>query len=326
MAVPEQVLLAPEPLFDPQRVGESLDTMLPISAPWLSGTRSGETTSRRRGEGFDIDGIRPYEIGDDPRYIDWKATARNPEGTPQYRMHQADITPSVWVLTDTLSSRYEVNAGSISEQMLAVSAIMSIFKTANKQGMPISMVAANNGRIYSPRHESAAPKQYLRLGHQISNLLGENKSGEDAEVTLTEVLTKASKFITESIVVVVSDFRDDIPSDNANFAWARPLNKIARNGNDLIAVEVSQPWDFQLPQKIETFMPAAHQTVNIADGDYEQEIRQSYANVGRATQAKIDETLREVKAGHIKLASEQSEWASSLRAQVRQLAKKAAGQ
>ncbi|MET4755149.1 DUF58 domain-containing protein [Endozoicomonas sp. NE40] len=36
----------------------------------------GRSRTRIRGNGLDIDEVRPYQWGDDPRHIDWKMTAR----------------------------------------------------------------------------------------------------------------------------------------------------------------------------------------------------------------------------------------------------------
>ena len=85
-----------DPVFDPENVGASLDRLdakIPVHAQWLQGTLVGDLQSKRRGHGIDIDGVRPYIPGDDPRYIDHRATARQPDHWPQIREHYADITP-----------------------------------------------------------------------------------------------------------------------------------------------------------------------------------------------------------------------------------------
>jgi len=62
--------------------------------------RAEEGRARTRGlyEGREFAGLRPYLPGDDPRGIDWKATARR--GTPVVREWQPERNQVVWLLLD----------------------------------------------------------------------------------------------------------------------------------------------------------------------------------------------------------------------------------
>lgn len=42
----------------------------------LSGSLVGDSRSAIKGRGFEFDQIREYQLGDDVRFIDWKASAR----------------------------------------------------------------------------------------------------------------------------------------------------------------------------------------------------------------------------------------------------------
>lgn len=51
-------------------------------------TRAGDDTSRRLGRGHDLAGLRPFVVGDDPRSIHWKQTAR--QGQLILRLREAE--------------------------------------------------------------------------------------------------------------------------------------------------------------------------------------------------------------------------------------------
>ena len=55
--------------------------------------------SRRRGDGMDFESLRDYVPGDDPRRLDWAASARR--GRPVVRLHQHERNHTVVVALDT---------------------------------------------------------------------------------------------------------------------------------------------------------------------------------------------------------------------------------
>src|SRR5581483_1666958 len=127
-----------QPVFDPSNPALILDRVqeaIPINQRWLKGLIPGETAAKRVGHGYEIDGIRDFMDGDDPRYVDWNVTARmTDEGaTPQVRIHYRDITPNFWIVTDAAQSRYNIesprdNPGHFPENLLALSAITALMR------------------------------------------------------------------------------------------------------------------------------------------------------------------------------------------------------
>jgi uncharacterized protein (DUF58 family) len=53
---------------------------------------------RRRGQGTTFDALREYAVGDDPRHVDWKATARR--GVPVVRQYRAEQGQTVMIAVD----------------------------------------------------------------------------------------------------------------------------------------------------------------------------------------------------------------------------------
>ncbi len=74
--------------------------------PWpMRETRlghSGDLVSQRQGSGIDFSETRPYQAGDEPRHMNWRATART--GRPMVRVFQQDLTPTSYFLIDHRSN------------------------------------------------------------------------------------------------------------------------------------------------------------------------------------------------------------------------------
>src|SRR5581483_6122219 len=58
----------------------------------------GDYTSLFHGLGVEFETVRPYVIGDDVRYIDWRVTARS--GKPQVKTFRAECDRNVLVIVD----------------------------------------------------------------------------------------------------------------------------------------------------------------------------------------------------------------------------------
>ena len=72
--MPEKKAALP-PLFTPQFLAR-LETLRVRTRRRFLGSRPGGHLSLRRGSGLEFADYRPYTLGDDPRYIDWKLYSR----------------------------------------------------------------------------------------------------------------------------------------------------------------------------------------------------------------------------------------------------------
>src|SRR5918997_2218583 len=68
----------------------------------VEGLLAGDYRSAARGEGSELAQMRPYEIGDDVRRIDWNVTART--GTPHVRVDLAERVMVTWLVLDVSPS------------------------------------------------------------------------------------------------------------------------------------------------------------------------------------------------------------------------------
>lgn len=64
----------------------------------LQATRSGGHLSRFRGRGMEFDESRRYQPGDDPRYMDWRVSART--GKPHIKLFREERERPLWLVID----------------------------------------------------------------------------------------------------------------------------------------------------------------------------------------------------------------------------------
>lgn len=322
MTTPETL---PQPYFDPAHPGQSVDLMLPIRQQWLTGVRVGETVSKTRGQGYEINGIREYLPGEDGRHIDHLATARNPEGWPLVREHQAEISPSVWFVTDVFRKRYMANTGYCSEQILGLSALVALFGSADRQGFATAFIAADDTRLH--QQTPALGRKHLRQArNQLSKITFDTpQTPVHEQQSMHTVIRRAARLATRSIVVIVSDFRDTdlFESSHDRPNWLSPLQKLAsarNNGNSVVAVELTNPWDFAIPEQVESLWTGS-QNVNLS-GKRGRQIREHYQELGTQQASLISERLRNNGVDHITLSTDSPTWLTDLRQQLDVIAKR----
>ncbi len=318
----EVVSIQADPVFDPTRVGASVDVIqgrLPLRAPWLRGNVVGEMASKLRGQGYDVDGVRPYILGDDPRHIDHYVTARQPDQWPQLRERYADITPNMYIVTDVLQSRYGFNPGYYSEQNLALASVMAFMRIAQVADMPVAMIGSNDKAIFGQRTPAQGKMNILKSGKFLANhLLAPNEHGQSAEVApaLSSLLRYAGKRCVEDVVIVVSDFRDSADPSDPDTGWKQAFDTLAHQGNNLIALELTNPWDYALPNRVDR-LETKNGVSWIGSGKLGRQRRADYAEAASLQQASIDATLAAAGAVHIKLATDQPRWIAAFRDQIK---------
>jgi uncharacterized protein (DUF58 family) len=92
---------------------------------------AGVRDARRRGEGRSFARLRDYVVGDDPRHIDWKATARR--GHPITREFTVEQSQTVYVLVDAGRSMTQL-AGAYPRFEYALSSALVLADVAARAG------------------------------------------------------------------------------------------------------------------------------------------------------------------------------------------------
>jgi uncharacterized protein (DUF58 family) len=144
-----------------------------VIAPSLAGVRrfrwlavherlaaAGVRDARRRGEGRSFARLRDYVVGDDPRRIDWKATARR--GHPITREFTVERSQTVYVLVDAGRSMTQL-AGEFPRFEYALSSALVLADVAVRAGDQVgALVFDDRLRALVPAQRGTAALQALR--------------------------------------------------------------------------------------------------------------------------------------------------------------------
>ncbi|MEO7457067.1 MAG: DUF58 domain-containing protein, partial [Gemmatimonadaceae bacterium] len=120
----------------------------------------GVRDQRRRGEGRAFARLRDYVVGDDPRHIDWKATARR--GHPITREFTVEQSQTVFVLVDAGRSMTQL-AGRYPRFEYALSSVLLLADVALTAGDRVgALVFDDELRALVPAQRGATAMQALR--------------------------------------------------------------------------------------------------------------------------------------------------------------------
>jgi uncharacterized protein (DUF58 family) len=115
---------------------------------------------RRRGEGTAFAGLREYAIGDDPRHIDWKATARRRRLiSREYSVEQGQ---TVMIMVDAGRLMTQL-AGSLPRFEYALSSALVLANVVTRAGDPAGLLVFDDEvRSYIPPTRGAAALRLIR--------------------------------------------------------------------------------------------------------------------------------------------------------------------
>jgi uncharacterized protein (DUF58 family) len=120
----------------------------------------GVRSLRRKGEGQGFAGLREYVIGDDPRHIDWKATAR--KAKPITREYTIERAQTVLTLIDAGRAMTQL-AGEFSRFEHALSSALILTDIASNAGDRVgTLVFDDEVRAFVPAQRSRGALQAVR--------------------------------------------------------------------------------------------------------------------------------------------------------------------
>jgi len=173
--------LCPEAL-DPQRVLAAL------------GVRS----ARPRGEGLEFESLREWVPGDDPRRLDWAASARR--GRPVVRLHQHERSHTVLLAVDA-SRLMAARSGGRSKLDHAVDAALALAFAALATGDRVGLVVFDTGvrGALSPRGRRGDLGAFVEALRAVEPRLVESNPAAVVEHL-------ALRRVQRALVVVLTDF------------------------------------------------------------------------------------------------------------------------
>ena len=191
---------------------------------------AGQYHSAFKGRGIEFEEVRPYQLGDDVRAIDWNVTARSDE--PYIKLFREERELTVMLLVDVsasqgLGTHYQTKRELITEigSTLAFSAI----KNNDKVGLT----------LFTDGIEKSVParKGSRHVLRCIRELLYCQPMG--AGTDLAAAIDHLNRTVKQrSVVFLISDFQDS--------GYEQAL-RIAKRRHDMIPVVVGDQREFEIP-------------------------------------------------------------------------------
>ena len=192
---------------------------------------AGEYHSAFKGRGMTFSEVREYQYGDDVRDIDWNVTAR--QNHPYIKGYEEERELTVMLLVDVSGSKDFGAVGETKRDMMAeIAATLAFSAIENNDKVGVILFSDKIEKFIPPKK---GRKHILLVISTLLDFKPENK-GTDVNCAL-EFLTSGIKKRCTSFLV--SDFIDE--GD-----YSKALS-IANNKHDLIAVQVYDKREMQLP-------------------------------------------------------------------------------
>lgn len=197
----------------------------------------GVKPSRQRGEGMEFESLRDYVPGDDPRRIDWRATARR--GRLVTRLHQHERNHTVMIAVDASRLMGSRAGGGRTKLDAAVDAALALAWSALHAGDRVGLVVFDRERrvFLEPLARRAALGAFVESLAPVQSRLVE----ADYRVLSASLLGRRQK---RSLVVVLTDFAETDPE-----SLLTPLGLLARRHRVLLVALRDRRFDALDPRR-----------------------------------------------------------------------------
>jgi uncharacterized protein (DUF58 family) len=256
----------------------------------VGGQMSGDHRGLGRGNGMELDRIRPYEPGDDVRRIDWNATARTM--VPHVREDVPERQLTAWLLLDHSPSMHFGTADRRKADV-AEGAALVVGRFAARRGNRLGIVTfgAAGNQVMPP---AGGRRGMLGLIRALETEPAEEGHGPTSPARALSIV--ASTRSTPGVVVVVSDFRG--PRD-----WVPALTNVAGR-HAVIALEIADPREDALVDVGELTLidPETGRMLRVDTGD--RRLRTAFDEAAAADRASLASTFTRLGIRHLRLSTD----------------------
>ncbi len=237
------------------------------------------------GVGTELAQLRPYQVGDDVRMIDPAASART--GVPHVRQHVPERALTTWVVVDLSPSMAFGTTGRLKSDV-AEGVTKVVARLSARRGGRVGVVAAG-----TPRPIVLPPAGGRRALGAVDRMLAAGVTPDDApSESLGDALVRVRGLTRQpGLVVVASDFRDPAP-------WSRALRLLIASGQQVIAVEILDPRELELPDGgvLSLVDPETGELIEVDTRS--NRLRQEFAGAEARRREDVATQLRRIGARH----------------------------
>jgi uncharacterized protein (DUF58 family) len=256
----------------------------------VGGRMSGDHRGLGRGNGLELDRIRPYEPGDDVRKIDWNATARS--AVPHVREDVPERQLTAWLLLDHSPSMHFGTADRRKADV-AEGAALVVGRFAARRGNRLGIVTFGGGRtdVLPP---AGGRRGMLGLIRALETEPAEEGHGATSPARALALV--AATRSTPGVVVIASDFRG--PRD-----WVPALTNVAGR-HAVIALEIADPREDALVDVGELTLidPETGRTLRVDTSS--RRLRSTFDQAAAADRADLERTFARLNVRHLRLTTD----------------------
>ena len=195
---------------------------------------SGDYHSTFKGQGVEFDEVRPYEVGDDVRTIDWNVTART--GMPFIKRYAEERELTILFMVDVSGSlSYGSTMRTKAELAAEATALLALTAIRNQDKVGLVLFTDRIVKYIPPKK---GRDSVMRLAREVL-AAGEEARGATDFAEALKFLNAVQK--RKAVVFLVSDFLGGTSQD-----W-RTLLKAASRHHDMICATVEDPAETSLP-------------------------------------------------------------------------------
>lgn len=247
---------------------------------------AGQYHSVFKGRGMSFDEVRPYQPGDEIRFIDWNVTARSTEPFVKRFTEERELT--VMLLVDASASlRFGSNQQLKREVAAELSALLAFSAIKNNDRVGLAMFTDKVEHIVPPKK---GKKHVLRL---VSDVLRHRPEARQTRIDdALGWMTRTAQ--RKSICFLVSDFQQPVAS------WEQSLRIVARR-HDLVPIIVGDAMEHELPRLGLVLMQDLESGREVWVDTDSRRFRERYAQAARAQRAGVKDLFRKLKLDAIEV-------------------------
>lgn len=261
----------------------------------VSDSLAGSYQSVFKGQGMNFDDVREYVPGDDIRNIDWNVTART--GTPHIKKFTEERELTILLMIDISGSGgFGSQAVSKRELMAELGSVLAFSAVRNNDKVGL-ILFTDTVELFIPPKKGRS--HILRLIREILYFSPEGK-GTD----LTKVLDFTNQVMKRKCVTfLISDFC--LPGNfQSSLKALKPKLQISNRRHDLIALAVSDPREFSLPDIGWITLEDAESGEQVELNTSDENIRNAYSTEAKRRQAELFKNIRSAGIDLLDLATD----------------------
>ena len=248
----------------------------------VDGVFQGEYQSAFKGRGIEFAEVRPYQVGDDIRNIDWNVSARMDE--TYVKVYEEEREQTVMLCVDVSGSENFGSQGRLKREVAAeICAVVAFSAIRNNDTVGLLLFSDTVEGFVRP---GSGRRHVLRCIRELFTVEPESR-GTDIGEALRRVLRILRR---RSVLMVVSDFFDR--------EYASTLRAAAQR-HDTVGVELQDPREEELPPVGLVDLTDAETGEMVTVDTRDPEARRAFEASARARRKRTRTLLRRAGAGHV---------------------------